>query len=216
MDDHFDSESTLAPEFTHEAAAILSRETVYSGFFTMQQLRLRHRLYRGGWSEEITRELFVRGSAVGVLLYDPQHQLVALTEQFRIGALESAKGPWCLEVVAGMIEKAEHLEQVARREVREEAGLEITQLHPIRSYLPSPGGSSERMHLFCATTDLRTAEGYFGQANEHEDIRLRVLPLSQVLAALHSETNEPCVIDNAATIISLQWLQLYGAQLGSG
>ena len=203
-------ETDLKPQFTRGAVDIIERKTVYDGFFKMHKLRLRHRLYRGGWGGEMERELFVRGDAVGVLMYDPAHQLVALTEQFRVGALERDPSPWCLEVVAGMVEEGESLEEVARRELQEEAGLEVQDLHFIRSYLPSPGGTSERMHLFCACADLRGIEGVFGLADEHEDIRLRVFPLDLVLGAVESGN----VIDNAATIISLQWLQLNRARLG--
>ena len=201
----------LKPQFTRGAVDIVSRQIKYDGFFQIHKLRLRHRLYRGGWSGEMERELFVRGNAVGVLLYDPQRELVAFTEQFRIGALERESGPWCLEVVAGMVEEGESLEDVARRELQEEAGLEVADLHFIRSYLPSPGGASERMHLFCACADLSNVEGYFGLADEHEDIRLRVLPLNTVLEAV---TNGDSAIDNAASIISLQWLQLNRDRLG--
>lgn len=202
----------LASPFTRGAVDIISRRTIYDGFFKMHKLRLRHRLYRGGWSGEMERELFVRGHAVGVLLFDPERELVALTEQFRVGALEREGGPWCLEVVAGMIEEGELLEEVAHRELQEEAGIEVAKLHYIRSYLPSPGGSSERMHLYCATADLSGVEGYFGLADEHEDIRLRVLPLATVLAALDEGSGS---IDNAASIISLQWLRLHRESLGS-
>ncbi|WP_237067554.1 NUDIX domain-containing protein [Microbulbifer guangxiensis] len=203
----------LSPPFSGDAVDILERETVFRGFFTMLRLRLRHRLFRGGWSGEMQRELFVRDPAVGVLLYDPVRDQVAMTEQFRIGALERAAGPWCLEVVAGMVEKGETLEEVARREVLEEAGLEVETLRYIRSYLPSPGGSSERMHLYCALVDLGGAGGHFGVADEHEDIRLRILPCEQVFAALEGGNPEGTPIDNAASIISLQWLQCHRAEL---
>ncbi|WP_346837728.1 NUDIX domain-containing protein [Microbulbifer sp. SAOS-129_SWC] len=203
----------LAPPFDRSAVEVLERSEAFKGFFTMLKLRLRHRLYRGGWSAEFERELFVRGAAVGVLLYDPERELVALTEQFRIGALERPGGPWCLEVVAGMVEAGEALQDVARREVQEEAGLAVEQLHFINSYMPSPGGSTERLHLFCAFADLREAGGHFGLEHEHEDIRLRVLPLATLLDAMGSGAPGYCVIDNAATIICLQWLQLNRAQL---
>lgn len=37
--------------------------------------------------------------AVGVLLYDPDTDMVALIEQFRIGALNEPEGPWQLELL---------------------------------------------------------------------------------------------------------------------
>ncbi|WP_444903297.1 NUDIX domain-containing protein [Microbulbifer sp. CnH-101-E] len=208
------SQKGLSPEFSADSVEVVSRETVYKGFFSMLRLRLRHRLFRGGWSEIFTRELFVRGPAVGVLLYDPERDLVALTEQFRIGALERPTGPWCLEVVAGMVEAGEDLKDVARREVLEEAGLKVQELHFIHSYMPSVGGSSERLHLYCALVDLNCAEGYFGLEQENEDIRLRVFSRDSVLAAMagdYAPGENP--IDNSATIICMQWLQLNRAKL---
>lgn len=203
------SRNGLSPEFSSDAVEILSKETVFKGFFTMLRLQLRHRLFRGGWSRAFQREVFVRGPAVGVLLYDPERDLVALTEQFRVGALERPAGPWCLEVVAGMVEEGEDLQDVARREVLEEAGLEVQKLHFIHSYMPSVGGSSERLHLYCALVDLSFAEGYFGLEQENEDIRLRVFARDQILDAMggdYAPGENP--VDNAATIICMQWLEL--------
>lgn len=214
MTEFKDPESAdLSPQFSRGAVDIVERTPVFEGFFKMLRLRLRHRLYRGGWSREFERELFVRGAAVGVLLYDPQRELVGLTEQFRVGALERPGGPWCLEVVAGMVEPDESLREVARREVFEESGLQVDELHFIHTYMPSPGGSAERLHLFCALTDLRDAEGVFGLPEENEDIRLRVFPLQAVLDEMASGGPEGCAIDNAASIISLQWLQLNRTRL---
>ncbi|SHF88076.1 ADP-ribose pyrophosphatase [Microbulbifer donghaiensis] len=211
-----ESKNDLSPMFTRGAVDVISRTAVFRGFFTMLRLRLRHRLFRGGWSGEFERELFVRGPAVGVLLYDPERDLVGLTEQFRVGALERPGGPWCLEVVAGMVEEGEPLEEVARREVLEEAGVAVGALHFVRSYMPSPGGSSERLHLYCAQVDLSAAEGHFGLEHENEDIRLRVFPRSKVLQAMAESGPDGCPIDNAATIICMQWLQLNREQLVTG
>lgn len=206
----------LSPQFAGDDVDIVSRTTVFKGFFTMLRLRLRHKLFRGGWSGEFERELFVRDPAVGVLLYDPVRELVGLTEQFRVGALNRPGGPWCLEVVAGMIGEGESLEEVARREVYEEAGLQVDQLHFICSYMPSPGGSSERLYLYCALVDLSKAGGHFGLPEENEDIRLRVFPLQTVLDAMEQRGPENnCPIDNAATVICMQWLQINREKLSA-
>ncbi|MFZ5655130.1 MAG: NUDIX domain-containing protein [Pseudomonadota bacterium] len=193
------------------AVEILARSTVYQGFFALHRIRLRHRLFAGGWSAPLTRELFVRGPAVGVLLYDPRHRLVGLVEQFRIGALEEPAGPWVIEMVAGMVEEGEDARAVARREVAEEAGIHDLVLEPICRYLTSPGGSDETHTLFCGLTDLRDRAGHFGLAHEHEDIRLLVMPEAEALAGLAAGR-----YNNAATIVCLQWLALHGARLREG
>lgn len=187
---------------------IISRETIYQGVFSVARIRLRYRLFDGGWSRQVTRELFVRGAAVGVLLYDPWHRLVGLVEQFRVGALDEAGGPWLLEVVAGIVDTDETLEEVARRETFEEAGIAELVLEPICAYLTSPGGSNEKMQLFCGLVDLRGHGGSFGLAHENEDILFRVLPEADAFAAL---AEGRC--NNAGIVISLQWLQLNLARL---
>ena len=47
---------------------------------------------------------------------------VVLVEQIRIAAYDVSESPWLLEMVAGMIEEGESVEDVARREALEEAG----------------------------------------------------------------------------------------------
>jgi ADP-ribose pyrophosphatase len=95
---------------------ILDKEIVYPGFFRMEKYRLKHTLFAGGWSPEISRELFVRGSCVAVLLYDPHADKVVLIEQFRAGAILQPDRAWLVEIVAGAIEEGETAEEVAYRE----------------------------------------------------------------------------------------------------
>ncbi|MBT7566588.1 MAG: NUDIX domain-containing protein, partial [Porticoccaceae bacterium] len=103
-------------QFNQSDVRIESSETVFQGFFRVAKLKVSHRLFKGGWSAPITRELFQRGVAVGVLLYDPINHLVGLVEQFRVGALDDNQGPWQYEVVAGMVESGEMPIDVAHRE----------------------------------------------------------------------------------------------------
>ena len=191
------------PQYQNEAVEIAEREIVYQGFFRMERLRLRHRLFAGEWSGYLTRELFVRGEAVAAILYDPARDLIGLIEQFRVGALNEPQGPWCLEVVAGMTEPGELPEDVIRRELKEEANLVANRLQYICNYLTSPGGTDEKLHLFCALCDLSEAGGVHGLDTEGEDILVRVFAADAVFdAMLGGRTN------NAATVIGLQWLQL--------
>ena len=183
---------------------ILDKSEQYKGYFRINRYRLRHRLYAGGWSGELQRELFERGHAVGVLPYDPAADSVVLIEQFRIGALVAGMGPWLTEVVAGIIEEGEAPEEVARRETREEAGIEVMDLMPICRYLVSPGGSSESVILFCGRVDSRGAGGIHGLAAEHEDIKVDVVPYAEAMRRL-----EEGDFTNAISIIGLQWLALH-------
>ncbi|MDB4109138.1 NUDIX domain-containing protein [Porticoccaceae bacterium] len=182
---------------------IESRETVFQGFFRITKLVVSHRLFGGGWSRLLGRELFQRGDAVGVLLYGPEHHRIGLVEQFRVGALNDHHGPWQYEVVAGMIEPGRTPEQVAEQELQEEAGIRVQKLLPITNYLVSAGGTDEKMHMFCGLCNLQDREGIFGADHEGEDIMFQVWPYDDVMKA-----QAEGLLNSAALTIGLFWLQL--------
>ncbi|MDU1924029.1 ADP-ribose diphosphatase [Enterobacter sp.] len=190
--------------FAKNDVEIIARETLYSGFFSMELYRFRHRLFNGEMSGEIKREIFERGHAAVLLPFDPVRDEVVLVEQVRIAAYDTSETPWLLEMVAGMIEEGESVEDVARREALEEAGLVVGRTKPVLSYLASPGGTTERSSIMVGEVDATTAEGIHGLADENEDIRVHVV--SRELAYQWVEEGK---IDNAASVIALQWLQLH-------
>lgn len=182
---------------------ILSKEILYQGFFRVEKYRLKHTLFGGGWSAEITRELFMRGSCVAVLLYDPYADKVVLIEQFRTGAILNPDKAWLVEIVAGAIEEGESAEDVAHRESLEEAGCEILQLKIISEFYTTPGGSSEWITLFCGKVDSTEVGGIHGLDHEDEDIWVRTVDFDESYRML--ENGE---INSAIAIIALQWLAL--------
>ncbi len=196
--------------FTGQDMEVLARQSEYRGFFEIQQLTLRHRLYEGGWSEPFNRELFVRGLAVVVMLFDPARDELVLIEQFRVGAIEDKRSPWLTEMVAGIVEPGEEPEQVAHREAMEEAGCEIGELIKLYDYWTSPGGSNERVIIYCGRVNAADIGGIHGLKHEHEDICVKVVPCDWAFSAV-----ERGFIDNAATIMALQWLQLNKDDLNS-
>ena len=200
---------------TSDDVEVLAREPAYRGFFQILRYRLRHRLFGGGMSEPLTREVFHRGNSVGVLAYDPWRDTVVLVRQFRVGALEAGDAPWLVEVIAGAVEEGERAEEVARREAMEEAGCRLGPMEWICRYFVSPGGASERVDLFCARVDSAGAGGIHGLADEGEDIECLVVPADEALGWLAAGR-----VDNAPTLIGLQWLagnrQRLREQWGSG
>lgn len=193
---------------------VLEDEPGYEGFFRIRRLRLRHRRFDGGWSPVLSRELFERREAVGVLLYDPVLDAIALVEQFRVGPLfrddPRDANPWLWELVAGLIDSNESPAAVARRESLEEAGCVVAELEPVLEYFSSPGGSNEYFYLFCGRCDLSRAGGIHGLAEEGEDIRVHVLSRIDALCRLDAGD-----FRNAHTLLALQWLRLHGEQLRS-
>lgn len=187
---------------------IIARETLYRGFFSLNLYRFRHRLFNGDMSPEIKREIFERGHAAVLLPYDPVRDEVVLIEQLRIAAVDTSSSPWLLEMVAGMIETGESVEDVCRREAQEEAGVTVGRCKSVLSYLASPGGTSERLSIMVGEVDATTAEGIHGLEEEHEDIRVHVVSREQAYRWV-----EEGAIDNAASVIALQWLALHHESL---
>lgn len=200
---------TLSVKFQQKDHEIVAKERLYDGFFKIDRYSIKHKLFNGGETDVFYREIFERGEASAVLLYDPIKDVVVLTEQYRVGtAFAGETSPWILEVVAGMIEEGENPEGVARREAEEETGSIITDLIPITHYWSSPGGTSEKVHLYCALVDSSSLGGVHGLENEQEDILVRLISFEQAYNAI--ATGE---INNAATIIALQWLKLNQDQI---
>lgn len=191
--------------FNIDDVEVVEKTRKYQGFFALDEYKFRHKLYRGGFSEVLTREVFERGDAVAILPYDPATDSIVLIEQFRPGALRSEHGPWQLELIAGMFGTNEQPIEVAIREAKEEANLVILpdNVTKIMNYLSSSGGMSECIHLYCASVDSSNLSGVYGLEEEGEDILVHVVARKQALALLESGK-----ITNAATIIALQWLQL--------
>lgn len=196
--------------FDSEDVELISRSLAHDGFLRVEHLQLRHRLFSGAWSEVFMRELQLKDPAVGVLLFDPDRDTVLLIRQFRVGMFADASvagepnSPWPLEIVAGMVDSSEGFEEVALREAKEESNCVPTELIKICEYYNSPGGSNEKIILFCGRIDSSNAGGVYGLPQEHEDIEVQVLGYKDVIALVDSGE-----INNAMSIIALQWLQLH-------
>jgi ADP-ribose pyrophosphatase len=179
------------------------RDVAFQGYFRVDRYVLRHGLFAGGLSKPIQREVFERGHAAGVVLYDPDRDAVVLIDQFRIGA-HCAGGPaWVTELVAGIIEPGEDPAAVAARESEEEAGCAVLELLPIARYIVTPGCSSETVRLYCGRVDSRGIGGIHGLDHEDEDIRARVVPLDQALDEVLSAP-----LPSSLTLLGLMWLKL--------
>ncbi|TBT48302.1 ADP-ribose diphosphatase [Vibrio parahaemolyticus] len=196
-------------EFTSRDVEIISKESVFEGFFKMVKYRFKHKLFAGGWSDVVEREMFERGHAAAMLPYDPKTDQVVIIEQIRIGALEH-EHPWQLEIVAGMIDGDESAEEVIRREAEEEAGITVGRVASVTSYYPSSGGCSEKLDVFVGEVDASKAHGIHGLDYEDEDIRVHVLSREQAYQWVKDG-----IFENGASIIALQWLQLNHQELRS-
>jgi ADP-ribose pyrophosphatase len=190
----------------------------FGELFRVIRARLQYRRFDGQMSEPIARINFERGDAVGVLLYDPHDDAVILVRQFRYPVYASldpderegdgARQAWLLEIVAGVVDEGRSVKEVAERELLEEAGYKVKgELQPITTIYPSPGGSSEHIHLFLGEVDHRQRIGMGGGVvAEGEDTQVAVLPFREAMDMI--ARGEIC---DAKTIIALQHLALVKA-----
>ena len=195
---------------TRDDVELLKHENGYAGYFRIDRYRLRHRLYGGGWSRPMTREVFERGHAVAVILYDPEKDHIIVIEQFRIGVYAALReqgfpqhlSPWLLEVVAGIIEDGEAPEDVARRESVEEAGCNVLDMIPVCHVMLSPGASTESVRIYCARVHGPTTSEIMGVEEEHEDIRVISVPSEEVFRWLDSGR-----FINGTSVLALHWFR---------
>ncbi len=97
--------------------------------------------------------------AVAVLALDERGR-VLVERQYR-----PAVGGWVLEIPAGTLEPGEEPLEAARRELLEETGYEASRLCHMASFYPSPGVSSEVIHVY-----LAEGLSYRGQRLEEDEV----------------------------------------------
>lgn len=161
---------------------VLAVEEPYAEFFSVQEITLRHRRHRGGWTPEVLRAVFVSGDAAVVLPWDPLRDRVLLIDQFRAGpAARGDRQPWFWEALAGRVDPTETPEQAVLREAIEETGLAIDRLIPGPHNYPSPGLLAEFLYLYVGIADLPDdVAGFGGLDTENEDIRSQLLPRAEL------------------------------------
>ena len=190
--------------FTRKDVHVMRESVVYEGYFTMKSLVYEHATFSGATAQKVAHEVLVRPPAVVVLPYDVVHDQVVLVEQVRTGVVAVAdRDPWLCEVVAGMLEASDSPVSGAERELLEETGLRAQAWEKIAQYWVSPGGTTEEVYAYCALVDSSKAAEICGVASEGEDIRVHTVSVSEMLSRVAQAE-----INNSATLICLQWLQL--------
>ena len=182
---------------------IQETEVFKQAIFRIIAANLQYERFDGTLSDEMVRLNFERGDSAAVLIRDAHNEVFLLTEQFRYPTCKAGAG-WLTEVVAGMIDDDEAPSDTLTREIREEIGYCASSFQHIGTFYVSPGGSSERIHLYYSVVDgtKRKSSGG-GVLIEGENIRVVTTPVDQAL----DELKRGLVMD-AKTIIALQWFAL--------
>src|SRR5438309_10531677 len=94
---------------------IIKTEVLHQGKYTLKNVTYEERK-ADGKAHAVTREVYDRGDAAAILLYNKQHKTVVLTKQFRLPSFLNGNADGMLiEACAGMLDKDDP-ETCARRE----------------------------------------------------------------------------------------------------
>lgn len=145
------------------------------------------RVDREEWPEIGTWEVFRPKDAAAVLPLTPEGD-VLLVRQFRAGARRPI-----LEIPAGLLDvEDEDPATCAARELLEETGYRHVSIELLARVFPSPGVSTEMIHLHLATT------GAEPDRQPEDGIELVRVPLAEMLAEARAGR-----VDDAKTALAL-------------
>lgn len=172
--------------------------------FKVVEAKLRHEKFDGTMTDEITRLNLERGDAVAAIVHNPVDDTILLVEQFRYPTYHKTGDGWIYELPAGIVEDGEEPDDTMEREIEEETGYSVENLHHLYTFFLSPGGSSERIFLYYGrlASTQRISEGG-GLLNEDEYISTTKMPVSEALKKLRAKE-----FQDAKTILALQWLDM--------
>jgi ADP-ribose pyrophosphatase len=183
--------------------SIEKQNYILDDFFKVVEAHLRFEKFDGDMSPSVRRLSLERGNSVAVLIYNEDTDKLILGNQFRYPTYKNGHG-WMTEAIAGIIDTNETPEEAARRELQEEIGLHVDALEKIAAFYPSPGGSSEFIHLFYSQVSGENAKykATGGLIGEGENIKAVEIKLEDAIAKIKSGE-----IVDAKTIVGIYWLE---------
>ena len=189
---------------------IESDRPLYEGFRTLAEVsfRLPESPTRAGEPYRAKREILRVAAVSAVLPYDPERDALVLIRQFRIAAHEATGLGDMVEVVAGYVEDGEDPIEAARRELREETGLDALDVIPMLRFVPTPGVSTEQGHLWCARVRIGALEDVMGAEGENELVRPFAVPADAAVAAL-----DRAGLHNGYALLALSWFARHRDEL---
>lgn len=184
-------------------AHITHRERLLDAFFKVDEITV-NMISSQGEPMEVKRLVFERGHAASALLYDPVRDFVVLISEMRPGILSAGDpNPYSLSIVAGMCDGGDDNLKTIKRETLEESGIvigRIFEIHP-GAYV-SPGGTSERIGIYCGLVDSSHAKPFAGLAAEGEDIQTHVISYAAFMAMIDNFE-----INDLKTVAAGYWLR---------
>ncbi len=168
---------------------IVKTENAYNGFFKINKVTVKD------GDKSVVREVFDRGDSVAALIYNAEIEKFILTKQYRVGAEKEL-----LEIVAGSMDvEGENPTDTLKRELIEEIGYQIDSdddIVKIGTFYASPGGSSEKIHIFFARVKNKVGDG-----GGVEDEKIQVVEIGA--EELFQMENDK--IEDMKTMIAISW-----------
>ncbi len=171
---------------------ITNYELAYDGYFKIGKYDVENKS-----GKVHTKECFERGDSVAAIIWDANKERFIFTKQYRIGSRSEI-----IEIVAGSMDvENETPEEALIREIGEELGYKLTDeevdaMEHIASVYVSPGGTSERIHIFLATVTIQVSNG---GGIEDEEISIVEMTTQEILDWLPK-------IEDAKTLIGVLYV----------
>jgi ADP-ribose pyrophosphatase len=145
---------------------------------------------------KINREILSVGDVVFALCYSPEEKKFYLIKQFRPFSYVR-KQKYKFELVGGLVDKGETINQAVKREIMEEIGVKTLKLKKLTKYCPVPGYSDEIVNVYYAEVE-KIKKSHLYNKFENEEIKVSKFSLSQLKKINSSEQ-----VQNVLTKVSI-------------
>ena len=185
-----------------EKVKIYKKKLLYNKLFKLEKFSLSFLQFNGNFSKTISRVRWVVGKACAAIVYDSSSNEIILINQFRFPTMNSENSSgWLTEIVAGLCDENENVEDSIKREMVEEIGYMPKRLIKICDVHMAPGSVQEYLSIFFAEVCDKTKLSSGGGVDEGEDIKILRFKFDEI-----SDLYLDGKIYDAKTIIAIQWL----------
>jgi nudix-type nucleoside diphosphatase (YffH/AdpP family) len=188
---------------TNPSIEIKDIEVLSENWATLRKITYQYKKKDNTWETQI-REAYDRGNGAAILLYNKYNKTIILTRQFRMPTfLNGNENGMMIEVCAGVLDQ-QNAEDCIRKEIEEETGYSIKDVHKIFEVYMSPGSVTEIVYFFVAeySQDLKSSDGG-GLAEEQENIEVLEMLFDKAYGMIASGE-----IKDAKTIMLLQYAKI--------
>jgi GDP-mannose pyrophosphatase NudK len=188
---------------TNPSINIKDIEVLSQNWATLRKITYQYKKKDNTWETQI-REAYDRGNGAAILLYNKDNKTIILTRQFRMPTfLNGNESGMMIEVCAGVLDQ-QNAEDCIRKEIEEETGYSIKDVHKIFEVYMSPGSVTEIVYFFVGeySQDMKSSDGG-GLDDEQENIEVLEMLFDKAYGMIASGE-----IKDAKTIMLLQYAKI--------